>query len=85
MDQSTAYIYILIMIAVLAPIAATLWVAGDVHAMRRYELHVCGESDCNPFRWALAVVLLPIVAIPLYLRFRREKMSLHAELTSQGS
>jgi hypothetical protein len=73
LQHTLAYIYIAVMVAVLAPITAVLWVAGDATAIRRLEVHSCGESDCQPYYWAAAVFLLPIVAIPMYWKFRTQR------------
>jgi hypothetical protein len=68
-----AYWFIAVMVAVLAPAAAVIWVTADAAAIRRLELHTCGESDCHPCRWGFAVFFLPIVAIPLYVRFHHAR------------
>lgn len=73
MQQTLAYVYIAIMVAVLAPITAVIWVVADATAIKREEVFSCGESDCEPFHWAAAVLLLPIVAIPMYIKFRNRR------------
>lgn len=73
MNLVPAYELIALMVALLAPVAIAVWVVSDAGAIRRLEVLSCGESDCRPHRWAIAVVLLPIVAIPLYMRFRRSR------------
>jgi hypothetical protein len=75
-DQTLAYAFIALMVAVLAPVAAVIWVMADASAIRRLEIHSCGMSDCRPHRWGAAVFLLPIVAIPMYVSFRRLRMQL---------
>ncbi len=72
MHHTLAYTYIALMVAVLAPAAAVIWVSADALAIRRLEIYSCGESDCQPYRWAAAVFLLPVVAIPMYAKFRKE-------------
>ncbi len=73
LHHTLAYIYIAVMVAVLAPAAAVIWVSADALAIRRLEEHSCGYSDCQPYHWAAAVFLLPVVAIPMYVRFRRQR------------
>ena len=73
MHHTIAYVYIALMVAVLAPAAAVVWVSADAAAIRRLEVHSCGYSDCRPGRWAAAVFLLPVVAIPMYVSFRRRR------------
>jgi hypothetical protein len=73
LHYTLAYVYIALMVAVLAPAAAVVWVSADAAAIRRLEIHSCGESDCQPSHWAAAVFLLPIVAIPMYLKFRVQR------------
>ncbi len=73
MHYPLAYIYIALMVIVLAPAAAVVWVSADAESIRRLETHTCGESDCRPAHWAAAVFLLPIVAIPMYVSFRRRR------------
>jgi hypothetical protein len=72
-SYTLAYIYIVLMVAVLAPAAAVVWVASDALAIRRLEVLSCGESDCRPYRWAAAVFLLPVVAIPMYVKYRNRR------------
>lgn len=72
-QYTLAYVYIVVMVAVLAPAAAVVWVASDALAIRRLEILSCGESDCRPYHWAAAVFLLPIVAIPMYVKYRNRR------------
>ncbi len=77
-----AYFFIALMVAVLAPAIAVIWVAADATAIKRLETHSCGSSDCRPDHWAIAVFFLPIVAIPMYVRFRRQRTAQLEALTS---
>ena len=85
MNQTLAYEYIALMVAVLAPVAAAIWVMADAGEIRRLEIHACGLSDCHPSRWGAAVILLPIVAIPIYLNFRRARTALLDSVATASS
>ena len=85
LHYTLAYAYIALMVAVLAPAAAVIWVSADASAIRQLEMHSCGESDCRPYHWAAAVFLLPVVAIPMYVRFRTQRTALLEELSTAAS
>ncbi len=85
MNQVLAYQFIAVMVALLAPACAVVWVLADAYSIRRLEIHTCGCSDCNPTKWALAVFLLPVVFIPLYVRFHRSRTLRLEQLTAAAS